>query len=280
MRHHPVTQRLIWREQTKCFSKQQQILCNIVFQYSDNDNIDLIVLPESSFTQGSYKNVKDALQYAQEPEKSIYFEWAQKTALRLKSIVVYGYPEQEPTKNIVYNSMGVVSEKGVLLKNYRKHYLYYKDWTYCTPGPGFDYLDTYFWRINRTIRCGLAICMDIWFVDDEIYEQMIFANFQKEHKAQLIIGIASWPDYEEYKDDDVKHEVQISYWLNRMTPLSRDKDFQDSRYFIWSDKCKSNQQKTLRYVGCSGVFQLKPSISHLQTLTTSEESVLEQQILI
>lgn len=137
----------------------------------------MVVLPESSFTQGFYTNKYEALVYAAEPDKSIYFEWAQKTAIRLKSIVVYGYPELDRVNQLVYNSMVVVGENGTMLKNYRKHYLYDTDWTYATPGPNFDYLDIKFWRINRTIRCGLAICMDIWYVGSETYEDMVYANF-------------------------------------------------------------------------------------------------------
>ena len=148
----------------------------------------------------------------------------------------FGYPERDPYEYRAFNSMYVVSETGALLKNYRKHNLFSTEYSWATAGNSYEYLDIYFWRIARTIRCGLAICMDIWMIKDASYEAMEFATFHKNSKSQLIIGMANWPDYQLYLDETIKCEIQKSYWLNRLIPLFTDKEFVGNRYFIWSDR--------------------------------------------
>eukprot|EP00347_Sterkiella_histriomuscorum_P018279 403346117 len=207
------------------------------------------------------------------------FEWAQQVALKYKSIVVYGYVEYDSCDQNLYNSMCILSEKGEIIKNYRKHQLYPAE-TWAIPSPSFDYADVYFWRINRIIRCGLAICMDIWFTESQQYEGMEFAKFQRENKAQLILGISNWFDFEGYLDLEIKAEIQKSYWLNRLAHLIHDKSFTHRRYFIWCNRVGLGYGTYKKYVGLSGVYQLLPKLTHLNHLSTVEEGILEQTFQI
>lgn len=106
-------------------------------------------MPELSFTTGTFGSVYEALIYAQLCGKGTYFDWMARTAKRLKCLVFAGYPEKDPCHDKVYNSMMVVSENGELLKNYRKHQLFYSESVWATPGSHFDYVDAIMWRLKK-----------------------------------------------------------------------------------------------------------------------------------
>lgn len=89
-------------------------------------------------------------------------------------MVVVGYSEITD-KDIIYNSMLAVSETGSLLRNYRKHQLFFAEHGWATAGPKYEYLDAHVWRHKRTIRFGLGICNDIWYVPPFEYSHMNFA---------------------------------------------------------------------------------------------------------
>jgi len=61
---------------------------------------------------------------------------------------VHGYLEKEDTTRRLYNSMLILSEKGELIKNYRKHLLFYTEVLYITPGPCYEYVDIKMSRIE------------------------------------------------------------------------------------------------------------------------------------
>lgn len=102
------------------------------------------------------------------PTGGQYYSWAMNVATNLQTTVVYGYPEVDPATHKVYSSMAIVNSAG-LVKNYRKKYLFSSDTAWATPGPAFDYTDITFPRIGKTIRCGLAVCNDIWYIGSETY---------------------------------------------------------------------------------------------------------------
>lgn len=71
--------------------------------------------------------------------------------------------------------MYVVGEQGNLLKNYRKHQLFEAEIHWATPGEGFTYLDAYLWRHKKSVRFGLGICNDIWYIPPYEFSEMRFA---------------------------------------------------------------------------------------------------------
>eukprot|EP00347_Sterkiella_histriomuscorum_P005741 403355448 len=258
-------------------AKQMKKLTNMMQKYSEESDIDLMMFPEQAMTAGTFRNTEEAKSMAQQQGQGSIFEWAQQVSLKYKCIVAYGYVEYDPNDYNCYNSMCVVSEKGEVIKNYRKHQLYPTE-TWAIAGPSFDYADIYFWRIDRTIRCGLAICMDIWFTEEQKYEGMEFAKFQRDNQSQLILGISGWYDFGGYDDDDIKAEIQKSYWLNRLTHLIHDKSYNQNRYFIWCNRVGKGYGTFKKFVGLSGIFLLQPKLTHLRNLSTVEEGILEQVI--
>ena len=102
--------------------------------------------------------------------------------------------------------MCLVSNEGVLLKTYAKHFLYSTDKTWADAGPGFTsmYID----KLERQI--GLAICMDVnpyEYIDSSLFE---FAHFHKENKSTLLIFLANWIDSNPKTDDPIDTQ---QYWV-------------------------------------------------------------------
>ena len=100
--------------------------------------------------------------------------------------------------------MMVVSEHGKLLKNYRKHQLFHAEYGWATPGEGFAYLDARVWRHDKTVRFGLGICNDIWYLPPDSQSQMKFAKFHEENQCQVILHMSNWPDYHVYANEQIK----------------------------------------------------------------------------
>ncbi|CDW83642.1 carbon-nitrogen family protein [Stylonychia lemnae] len=248
-----------------------------MLQYSPEDNIDVITLPELSFMNEDFDTFDEAYKHACVQGQGPYYEWAKQTAIKFKSVVVHGYLERDEKERRLYNSMLIVSEKGEILKNYRKHLLYYTEVIYITPGPNYEYLDIKIARINQVIRFGLAICNDIWTRGEKEYELMEFANFHKENNSQIILGISNWPNYEIYQDEQIMSYVQVSVWLNRMIPIFASGQTRQNKYLIWNNCCgRFNDQ--MRFVGSSCILQLTPQIKYVNKLNVTQESVLEQII--
>jgi predicted amidohydrolase len=97
----------------------------------------------------------------------------------LKCLVVYGYNEK--CGDLYHNSICLLSENGEILVNYRKHLLFPVEHVWATPGPGFYFNEIKFWRINKTVRVGYAICMDLWHLDSNPYEEMPFGKFMRDN---------------------------------------------------------------------------------------------------
>lgn len=94
-------------------------------------------------------------------------------------MVVAGYVEKEEVN--FYNSMLIISEEGIILKNYRKAKVNYFEWFIFTPGNGYDFADIPIKRLNRIVRFGLGIGMDIWNSSADDFEEMDYAKFQKDN---------------------------------------------------------------------------------------------------
>eukprot|EP00347_Sterkiella_histriomuscorum_P020943 403335859 len=249
----------------------------LIAKYSDTSNIDVLILPELSFQGGYFSDVNDVLPYSEVQGKGKIFQWCTITAQRLKCIVVVGYSEITDA-NIIYNSMYVVSDQGVLLQNYRKHQLFFAEVGWATPGYKFEYLDALVWRHEKIVRFGLGICNDIWYIPPNEFGAMNFAQFHEDNKSQIILHMSNWPDYQLYSDDAVKTQVMMSYWLNRLIPITQSKVRRENQnvYFVQCNRIGTEFEA--KYVGSSCVFQLKPDIEYLDFLDSKEENVIEANL--
>lgn len=108
-----------------------------------------------------------------------------------------GYPEVEIQNNEekFFNSAYILDRKGQLILNYRKHFLYETDKTWCEAGDSFKTLQIETIS-GHTLTCAVAICMDInpyEFQDNEAFE---LANFCKSKQIDALFLLTAWNDHE------------------------------------------------------------------------------------
>lgn len=92
------------------------------------------------------------------------------TAQKLNCHVMIGFPQRitEPDVRQIYNALGIVSNRGELIKVYHKTQLYPPvDPLWARPGDGFLVMDLNIARINgepnKPVKCCIGVCMDVEF---------------------------------------------------------------------------------------------------------------------
>ena len=109
------------------------------------DNIDLLIFPEMSFTGYNFENAEAVMPMAVRYGEGEEFEYAKNLALRLKAYVLFGYVQKvhkEGEEEVqLYNSAALCDRKGNFIFNTKKTHLYYADEFWCKEGPGFKYIE-------------------------------------------------------------------------------------------------------------------------------------------
>ena len=78
----------------------------------------------------------------------------------------------------------MVTPESIFVKSYKKHFLYETDLTWADEGPGFEAMDLFLPRHNKSVRIGHGICMDINPKEFTApYEDFEFATFLKNEKC-------------------------------------------------------------------------------------------------
>ena len=228
---------------------------------------DVIILPEMAFPGYTFDNIDDIRPFLEEPNESFpTFCWCRDQARLYHSYVVCGYPEQ--AADGFFNSQMVVSPDGLLVKNYRKHFLYVTDKSWSSPGSEFSTVEV---RIrNRSVRLGLGICMDInpceFTAPFEAYE---LATHWKETKADLMVFSTNWTR----SRSDEKAEDLINYWALRLSPILE--DAQKTAYFLAADRIGT--EKGTSFMGSSCIIQTRPP-KLLARLDTDSEGILQRSL--
>jgi protein N-terminal amidase len=158
--------------------------------------------------------------------------WARETAKRLQCKVCVGYPEiekdfQKPDQVTYYNSLLVVDEKGEVIHNYRKSFLYYTDETWAAEGQverGFQNLQIQ----EKQVATSFGICMDINpYKFEAPFTKWEFATRVLDSKSQLVILSMAWLTLLSREElDAMKHKPEMdtfNYWLQRFWPLLKKK---------------------------------------------------------
>ncbi|CDW84003.1 carbon-nitrogen family protein [Stylonychia lemnae] len=247
-----------------------EIVNNLINQYSEKDQIDVLLLPELSFVGSSFYGYYDILPFAEQQGNGKSYHWCVEVSKKLKCIVIIGYPEI--CGDILYNSMLVVSESGQILKNYRKRQLFSLEWDWALPGNEFAYLDAKVWRIHKTVRFGLGICNDIWYNTPQQQYQMDWARFLDENDCQVILMHSNWPDYKLYENNDIKTQVMMIYWLNRLVPVTQSSKKSKNIYFINANRI--GEELGTEYIGSSCFFTLQPQITIENNLECNNQGSL------
>lgn len=142
--------------------------------------------------------------------------------------VCVGYPEiekdsQQPDQVTYYNSLLVVDEKGEVIHNYRKSFLYYTDETWAAEGQierGFRDLQIQ----EKRVATSFGICMDINpYKFEAPFDKWEFATRVLDSKSQLVILSMAWLTLLSREElDALKHKPEMdtfNYWLQRFWPL-------------------------------------------------------------
>lgn len=190
-----------------------------------------MVLTKAGYNFPSLEAIKP---YLEEAGKGPCGTWARETAQRLGCKVCVGYPEVKVdyannNKETYYNSLLVVDEKGEILANYRKTFLYYTDETWAAEGDGqrgFTHIQ--FPRQERQqqqqVATSFGICMDINpYRFEAPWTAWEFANRILDTRSQLVVISMAWLTYSDREELEALHtkpELRtFNYWIQRLMPL-------------------------------------------------------------
>lgn len=122
---------------------------------SAEKGVDLIAFPELFYT--GYDVDHDTLQCLAEPQDGPLFQTLSDAAARHKIRILMGYPELDRDGESVYISVMFIDQKGNLIGNHRKAYMWLADLERVMPGQGFEVFDTDIGKV------GLLICYEMEF---------------------------------------------------------------------------------------------------------------------
>lgn len=127
----------------------------------DSKGIDLLVLPEMAMTGYMFESRTDIEPYLEcaSEAQGPTLQWASKTASRLGSHILVGYPERSGTR--AFNSAALFDHTGKLAYNYRKHFLYDQDYKWSDEGEAFGLLQLHDSKIP-TVSCRKAILFPLY----------------------------------------------------------------------------------------------------------------------
>ena len=85
--------------------------------------------------------------------------------------------------------MYVISQEGILLRNYRKHFFFGTDKIWAKHGPCFDTVKIKN-REGVEYKAGLAICQDIKANESSDDSQFELSNYMKKEQINVLLFIA------------------------------------------------------------------------------------------
>ena len=122
-------------------------------------------------------------------------------------------------------------------------------------------------RLQREVKCGFGICMDINWKDFEqariLRDEAVLADHQIAHDNQLLIFVAAWCDptpNKEVADESDEMSETFNYWASRLVKVARSKTMSNRPFhFICSNRV--GVEKSIMFVGTSCAIQLRPKIA-------------------
>ncbi len=83
---------------------------------------------------------------------------------------------------------------------------------------------------------------------------MDFAKFHAKNRSQIILLMANWPDYGGFNDPNVKSMIIKTYWLNRLTPISKQITNEHSQNVYFLNANRTGSEFGNKFIGSSCVF--------------------------
>ena len=244
--------------------------------YSEKDEIDIIVFPEMTLTGYIFQNLEEIKPYTSYYDKGEQCNFITKLAKRLKCYCFMGFPEKTYDDKY-YNSCFIITPDGTSLPSYRKHFLYYDDERWCLEGDKFGYMEITT-KKGLKLKLGIGICMDInnyKFISP--WEKMEFATHCLEKDVDVIIFPTNWTD-EAPNDLTENNRFELwDYWISRMKPfITRNKKNKYNGkkvYFLAADRI--GHERNTHFYGCSCVIQLCPKHLLINSIGKKDEKLLE-----
>ena len=192
---------------------------SLLAELPDQAPVDLIVLPEMALIGYRFEDKADIEPFLETVPTDIdallaildddeennqmpcTFKWAFKVSRRFQSAwVAVGFAEKDTQGNL-FNSALLVNFLLRKLHTTRKVLLYEDDKKWCNIEEevsgienNFKSFELEFPRLQKSIKCGVGICMDINMKDFEEarYQERKLADAQVAEKTQMLIFMTAW----------------------------------------------------------------------------------------
>ncbi|KAG0637497.1 carbon-nitrogen hydrolase [Tuber brumale] len=233
-----------------------------IISRAEPQDIDLLILPEMAFTGYNFNSVNEINCHLEPTAAGPSTVWARTIARRFGCYVALGYPEYCAHSSSLplgpmsrYNSAVLVSPKGDVLVNYRKHFLFATDESWAEEGPeGFFSGDL----PDGLGRLAMGICMDLNPRRFEApFEKYEFAHHILDSKADIAIMPMAWltpqpaeslVDQAQIPDADV-----LAYWIQRLQPVLDQGGQGQSGETIFAACNRTGTERNACYAGTSAV---------------------------
>ena len=251
-------------------SHLEQMLQN----YSEKDEIDIIVFPEMSLSGYIFDNLEDIKPYTSLYNQGEQYEFITKLSKRLKCYSYLGYAEVTQDGKY-YNSCFIITPEGESLPSYRKHFLYDDDERWSLEGKDFGYMEITT-KKGINLKLGIGICMDINpYKFKSPFGKMEFANHCLNKNVDLIIFPTNWIDNEPNNISE-SHKKEIwSYWMERMRPYKNLKNNKNV-YMLFANRIGKEKKTTFR--GCSCIMKISPNFQIIKGAGLKNEEILEANL--
>lgn len=217
------------------------------------------------------------------------FKWALQVSRRFSPAwVALGFAEKDD-EDRYFNSALVVNHELRICHIVRKVLLWFDDKKWATLEStvsgveyNFQHRDLFFPRLQRQVRCGIAICMDIQYkdLDMSLKDSKKLAHYQTENETQMLIWLTAWTgvDPKRVQEGDFS-ETQLtakwnSHWVDDLEPVTRSGE-QSANPFYFVACNRIGVEKTGMFIGSSCIVKIRPEVAHL----ASPASALTEQIV-
>ncbi|KAL5356548.1 carbon-nitrogen hydrolase [Aspergillus floccosus] len=201
---------------------------------------DILVLPELALTGYNFPSREAIAPYLEPAGQGPSATWARETAKKHRCKVCVGYPEieaasterdQASSPGTCYNSLLVVDERGEVILNYRKTFLYYTDETWAAEGDAARSFHTLTLGppsspSSKAVATSFGICMDINpYRFEAPFTAWEFAHRVLDSKTQLVVLSMAWLTLLSREELDRLADRPdmdtFNYWIQRFLPLVR-----------------------------------------------------------
>ena len=261
----------------KNISKNIQTLKEYLKDFSENDQIDLVLFSEMALTGYTFDSKEDISPYTSYSDEGETFEFCSYISKKLKCYTFLGFPEKVRENKNLYNSLMITDRNGQLIKSYHKKYLFKDDKNWCNPGDKFEYIDIET-NCGKKARLALAICLDIYYSSspDESFK-FEYAKYFCDKNINFIIFPTNWADNNH--DDNSTNCIFNSIndkWLKPLFPLFKE-GIERNLYLLAADRTGITK-KGVYLLGCSCIVKLGLSCKIVNYLDKYTNGIIIQNL--